>query len=48
VIAKYLSFSADTGEPLNRNRRSAVATNSIYHDPRHPSHIDLPVIPGVK
>jgi len=23
----------NTGEPLNRNRRWAVATNSIYHDP---------------
>ena len=38
----------NTGEPLNRNRRWAVATNSIYHDPQHPSHIELPVIPAGK
>ena len=38
----------NTGEPLNRNRRWAVATNSIYHDPQHPSHIELPVIPATK
>lgn len=36
----------NTGEPLNRNRRWSVATNSIYHDPQHPSHIELPVIPA--
>jgi uncharacterized protein len=35
----------DTGEPLNRNRRWSMATNSIYHDPQHPSRIELPVIP---
>jgi len=38
----------NTGEPLNRNRRCAVATNSIYHDPQHPSHIEMPVIPATK
>jgi putative CocE/NonD family hydrolase len=35
----------NTGEPLNQNRRTAVAVNSIYHDTEHPSHIVLPVIP---
>jgi putative CocE/NonD family hydrolase len=35
----------NTGEPLNQNRRTAVAVNSIYHDAEHPSHIVLPVIP---
>jgi len=35
----------NTGEPLNDNRRWAIAENSIYHDPRHPSHILLPVVP---
>ncbi len=35
----------NTGEPLNNNRRMRVATNTIYHDARHPSHIVLPVIP---
>jgi uncharacterized protein len=34
----------NTGEPLNNNRRSTVAVNTIYHDGRHPSHIVLPVI----
>jgi putative CocE/NonD family hydrolase len=35
----------NTGEPLNANRRLAVATNTIYHDREHPSHVILPVIP---
>jgi len=35
----------NTGEPLNDNRRWAVAENAVYHDARHPSHIVLPVIP---
>ena len=36
----------NTGEPLNDNRRWAVATNTIYHDAQHPSHIMLPIIPA--
>ena len=35
----------NTGEPLNNNRRRAVADNAIYHDTAHPSHILLPIIP---
>ena len=35
----------NTGEPLNNNRRWAIALNTIYHDDRHPSHIVLPIIP---
>ncbi|MDQ3811811.1 MAG: CocE/NonD family hydrolase, partial [Chloroflexota bacterium] len=35
----------NTGEPLNDNRRTRVATNTIYHDRTRPSHITLPVIP---
>ena len=35
----------NTGEPLNDNRRSAVAVNTIYEDAAHPSQILLPVIP---
>jgi len=41
-------INPNTGEPLNRNRRWAVATNTVYHDPRHPSHVELPVIPAGK
>jgi len=36
----------NTGEPLNDNRRWRVAENSVYHDPQHPSHIVLPIIPA--
>jgi putative CocE/NonD family hydrolase len=36
----------NTGEPLNDNRRRAVAENAVYHDSEHPSHILLPVIPA--
>jgi putative CocE/NonD family hydrolase len=36
----------NTGEPLNDNRRSQVADNTIYLDAKHPSQIVLPVIPA--
>jgi putative CocE/NonD family hydrolase len=36
----------NSGEPLNRHRRMVVATNTIYHDANHPSHVVLPVIPS--
>jgi putative CocE/NonD family hydrolase len=36
----------NTGEPLNQNRRWRIADNSVYHDPPHPSHIILPIIPS--
>jgi hypothetical protein len=36
----------NTGEPLNDNRRWAVAENTLYHDAAHPSHILLPVVPA--
>jgi putative CocE/NonD family hydrolase len=35
----------NTGEPLNDNRRQAVAENTVYLDAAHPSHIVLPIIP---
>jgi putative CocE/NonD family hydrolase len=37
----------NTGEPLNDNRRSVIAVNTIYHDDRHPSQIVLPIVPAV-
>lgn len=37
--------NTNTGEPLNDNRRSAVAINTIYHAGKHASRILLPVIP---
>ncbi|PYV24627.1 MAG: antibiotic hydrolase [Acidobacteria bacterium] len=36
----------NTGEPLNGNRRWAVADNAVYHDPEHASEILLPIIPA--
>jgi hypothetical protein len=36
----------NTGEPLNNNRRRAIAENAIYHHAQHPSHILLPIIPA--
>jgi hypothetical protein len=36
----------NTGEPLNDNRQSIIAVNTIHHDPEHPSHIVLPIIPA--
>jgi putative CocE/NonD family hydrolase len=36
----------NTGEPLNDNRSSRIAENTVYLDPAHPSRIMLPVIPA--
>jgi uncharacterized protein len=36
----------NTGGPLGRERRVALADNAIYHDPEHPSHIALPILPA--
>ncbi|HXY52709.1 MAG TPA: CocE/NonD family hydrolase [Terriglobales bacterium] len=38
-------INPNTGEPLNNNRRSQIAENTIYLDVKHPSEIILPVIP---
>ncbi|HMC21478.1 MAG TPA: CocE/NonD family hydrolase [Thermoanaerobaculia bacterium] len=38
----------NTGEPLNQNRRWTTATNAVYHDPQHPSHLELPIIAAGK
>lgn len=38
-------INPNTGEPLNNNRRSQVAENTVYMDAKHPSHIILPGIP---
>jgi len=36
----------NTGEPLNNNRRTQIAHNTIYLDSDHPSRIILPIIPA--
>ncbi|HUO12258.1 MAG TPA: CocE/NonD family hydrolase [Caulobacteraceae bacterium] len=36
----------NTGEPLNDNRRTQIAHNTIYLDSDHPSRIILPIIPA--
>lgn len=36
----------NTGEPLNNNRRSQVAENTIYLDGKRPSRVILPIIPA--
>jgi putative CocE/NonD family hydrolase len=36
----------NTGEPANNHRRTIIATNTIYHDTEHPSHIVLPLVPA--
>ena len=36
----------NTGEPLDDNRRTRVATNIVYHDRSRPSHITLPLVPA--
>lgn len=36
----------NTGEPLNAHTHHVVARQLIHHDPDHPSHALLPIIPG--
>jgi putative CocE/NonD family hydrolase len=38
-------INPNTGGPLGRDRRVVVAENTVYHDPDHPSHLVLPIIP---
>lgn len=38
-------INPNTGEPLNDNRRWAIAENSVFHDRARASHIVLPIIP---
>jgi putative CocE/NonD family hydrolase len=39
-------LNPNTGEPLGRHRRQRVATNTIWHDAAHPSHVTLPIVPA--
>jgi putative CocE/NonD family hydrolase len=41
-------LNPNTGEPLGRQRRSRVATNTVWHDGSHPSHVVLPVVPATR
>ena len=34
----------NTGEPLQQHRRTVIATNTVYFDREHPSHIVLPFV----
>ena len=34
----------NTGEPLGRNTKTQVATNTVHHNVDHPSHVVLPVV----
>jgi putative CocE/NonD family hydrolase len=38
----------NTGEPPTTATRSVTAHQTVYHDPGHPSHITLPIIPRDK
>jgi putative CocE/NonD family hydrolase len=38
-------INPNTGEPLNNNRQTKIATNTVYHDASHASQIILPIVP---
>jgi hypothetical protein len=38
-------INPNTGGPLGRDRRLVIAEQAVYHDPDHPTHIVLPIIP---
>ncbi len=38
-------INPNTGEPLNDNRLTKIAVNTVYHDASRPSQIVLPIVP---
>jgi len=42
----HFDFNPNTGEPEGKSTRMQVATNRVYVDSDHPSHVVLPVIPA--
>lgn len=40
----HYDVNPNTGEPLGRERRFAIAHQTVYSDAAHPSHIVLPVV----
>ena len=42
----HYDVNPNTGEPLGRERRFALAHQTVYSDAAHPSHILLPVVGG--
>lgn len=37
----------NTGEPFRQNTTTRIATNSVFADPKHPSHLLLPLVKGM-
>jgi hypothetical protein len=42
----HFDFNSNTGEPEGKATRTQVATNRVFVDRDHPSHVVLPVIPA--
>lgn len=41
----HFDVNPNTGEPEGLSRRTRIATNTVYLDTAHPSHLVLPVVP---
>jgi uncharacterized protein len=41
-----IDVNPNTGEPMGRHTRQAIAHNTVYFDRNRPSHVVLPVIPA--
>lgn len=39
--------NSNTGEPFRHDNTTRVATNSVFLNPKHPSHLLLPVVKGM-
>ena len=39
-------INPNTGGPLGRDRRIVIAEQAVYHDPDHPTHVMLPIVPS--
>jgi putative CocE/NonD family hydrolase len=42
----HFDVNPNTGEPEGLSRRTRIATNTVYLDTAHPSHLVLPVVAG--
>lgn len=43
----HFDRNPNTGRPFGEDAQLVSATQTIYHDAEHPSHVELPVAPGV-
>jgi len=44
----HFDRNPNTGRPVGEDAQLVTATQTIFHDAENPSHIELPIAPGVR